>query len=126
MPGLETAVPDEIWIESLFKAIDTGDAEAFCAYLTEDCDFTFGNIPTVHGRAAISEAVGGFFSSIAGLAHEVQQSWFNHDAVTSHGRVTYTRHDGSALTVPYAVILKLDGQLVRDYRIYADTSQLYQ
>ncbi len=126
MPGPEKAVPDQNWIDSLFKTIDSSEAVAFCNFLTEDCQFTFGNMPTVQGRSAISDAVSGFFSSIAGLSHAVEQSWFNQDAVTSHGIVTYTRHDGSSLSVPYAVILKLDGDHVQDYRIYADTSQLYQ
>jgi ketosteroid isomerase-like protein len=126
MQGLVVAMPDNKWMEALFGAIDRSDTEVFCAFLGEDCDFTFGNMPTVHGRSAIAETVGGFFASIAGLSHAIEQSWINDDAVICHGRVTYTRHDGTTLDVPFANILSLDGDRVRNYRIYADTSQLYQ
>ena len=41
------------------------------------------------------------------------------------GEVTYTRLDGSTLSVPFVNVLKLEGSLIRDYLIYADTSELY-
>ena len=117
---------DDTWLESLFNAIDTKHTDDFTAFLTESCKFTFGNMPTVNGREGVREMVGGFFDSIAGISHSVQQSWKNDDAMVCHGVVTYTRHDESELQVPFANILKMDGPLIDDYRIYIDTSQLYQ
>jgi hypothetical protein len=42
-----------------------------------------------------------------------------------HGEVTYTRHDGSRLSVPFANIFKLDGTRVREYLVFADVSPLW-
>jgi hypothetical protein len=42
-----------------------------------------------------------------------------------HGQVTYTRHDGSQLSVPFANVLKLDGTRVREYLVFADASTLW-
>jgi hypothetical protein len=37
----------------------------------------------------------------------------------------YTRHDGSALSVPFADVFKMRGELAREYLIYVDASRLY-
>lgn len=113
------------WIATLFAAIDRQDAEAFAAFLAEDARLAFGNLPTVAGRAAIRDFVAGFFSSIRALVHVVPDAWQADDAVICRGEVTYTRHDGSTLTVPFANVFRMEGDKVRDYRIYMDASALY-
>jgi len=118
-------MPDKRWLESLFNAIDRKQAGAFTEHLADDCSFTLGNNPTIHGRQGVHEMVSGFFDSIAGLSHEIQQFWKVDDALICHGSVTYSRHDGSELHVPFANVMLLAGPLISDYRIFVDTSQLY-
>ena len=113
------------WIAALFATIDRQDAEAFAGFLADDARFAFGNLPAVAGRAAIRDFVAGFFSSIRALSHVVPDAWQAGDAVICRGEVTYTRHDGSVLTVPFANVFRMDGDKVRDYRIYTDASALY-
>lgn len=113
------------WVNSLFAAIDRQDAEAFAGFLAEDACFIFGNLPALTGREAIREFVAGFFASIRAISHYVPDSWQSGDALTCRGEVTYTRLDGSTLTVPFANVFLMSGDRVRDYRIYADTSALY-
>jgi ketosteroid isomerase-like protein len=112
------------WLESLFAAIDAKDADTFSSFLAEDAVFRFGNTPPAVGRPAIREAVAAFFQSISALRHTVKDLWTLPDAAVMHGEVTYTRHDGSGLTVPFANVFKLDGSVVREYLIFADVSQL--
>ena len=52
--------------------------------------------------------------------------WSGVSGLASHGTVTYTRHDQSRLTVPFATILKLQGDLIQDYLIFSDMSELYR
>lgn len=113
------------WLDGLFAAIDRQDADAFAGFLAEDAAFRFGNLPVVEGRHAIREFVAGFFQSIRGVSHSVLESWQAGDALVCRGEVTYTRHDGSTLSVPFANIFKLAGERVRDYLIYVDASALY-
>jgi hypothetical protein len=40
--------------------------------------------------------------------------------------VTYTRHDGSTLRVPFANVFKVDAGLVAEYLIFVDVSRLYE
>lgn len=112
-------------ITELFRSIDNKDLQGFIALLAPDCTFRFGNQPAVNGASAIEDYVSGFFGSIAALSHEIMDSWDVPGGVVCHGRVSYTRQDGSILTVPFANILKLSPAGIADYRIFADTSQLY-
>lgn len=113
------------WIDCLFAAIDRQDADAFAGFVTEDACFVFGNLPAVTGRAAIRDFVAAFFGSIRAVSHRVPDVWQVGDTVICRGEVSYTRHDGSTLTVPFANVFRMEGDKVRDYRIYMDASALY-
>jgi ketosteroid isomerase-like protein len=113
------------WISDLFAAIDHKDAYTFASYLAEDATFQFGNAPPIHGREPIREGVARFFSSIHALQHTLHTTWSPPETVICEGLATYTRHDSSTLTVPFANVLKLEGSLVRHYQIYVDISALY-
>jgi len=113
------------WLEKLFATIDAKDAAAFAEFLTEDAVFRFGNGEPARGRDAVREAVAQFFAGVKGLEHAIHESWTVPGAVVMHGQVTYTRHNGSRLTVPFANVLKLDGTRVRDYLVFADASALW-
>ena len=109
----------------LFAAIDANDAASFVSYLTEDAVFRFGSAPPVTGREAIREAVDGFFSSIAGCRHTIGNSLGTGDTLVCEGEVTYRRHDGSELTLPFADVFEYDGDLIAHYKIYMDITPLY-
>lgn len=113
------------WLDDLFASIDRMDADAFAGFLTEDGRFSFGNQPAAKGRAAVREAVGGFFASIAGLQHRIDRVWEDKDSVVCHGEVTYERMDGSSITLPFADVFYLQGGLISDYRIFMDVAPLY-
>lgn len=114
------------WTPKLFAAIDSMDARAFCRYLSEDGSFRFGNAPAVKGVGNIAAAVGGFFASIQGLRHQIANVWVPaDDTVIAEGEVTYTRKNGSTLTVPFVNVFEMKGDLVDSYKIYIDIAQLY-
>jgi len=113
------------WVRQLFKTIDDMDADGFAAFLADDVSFRFGNANPVIGKNAVREAVGGFFLSIKGLHHDVERAWDEEDAVLCHGNVTYTRHDSSTLRVPFADILSVRENLITEYLIFMDISELY-
>jgi ketosteroid isomerase-like protein len=109
----------------LFAAIDAKDTQAFLGFLAEDAVFRFGSAPAVHGRKAIAAAVGGFFGTIAACSHEISHTISDGSTLVCEGNVTYTRADGSCITLPFADILEYEGELIRDYKIYMDISPLY-
>ncbi len=113
------------WTRDLFSAIDAGDADAFASHLAEDAVFQFGNAEPIAGREAVRETVAAFLASIQGLEHTLQDAWTPAGAVIVRGLVTYTRHDGSTLTVPFANVFEMDGDAIARYLIYVDISRLF-
>ena len=119
------ATGDPKWLRPLFGAIDASDADGFCAYLTDDAVFRFGNAPAVHGRHAIEQAVRQFFASIRRSRHQLGRVWSTASTVALEGFVTYTRLDGSEVTLPFADTMVLRGDLLAEYYIYIDIAPLY-
>ncbi len=111
--------------QQLFNSIDEKDTKAFLGFLTNDVKFRFGNAPVAEGYTAVGEAVGGFFSSIKSIQHELTDTWYREEVIICHGNVTYTRHDSTILRVPFANILTMENNLIKDYLIFVDISGLY-
>ena len=90
------------WTEELYAGVDATDAAAFA----EDGVLRWANEPPVRGPERIEAFVGGFFESIETLEHAFTGIWRvegtepGADGLTLEADVTYTRHDGSAVTVP--------------------------
>ncbi len=113
------------WATSLFQTIDNKDAEGFASYLTDNSSFVFSNAAPVVGKDNIQAAVDGFFGSIKALSHEIEDCWKNENSLVCSGRVTYTRHNETQLSVPFVDIFYKDGEKIKDYLIYIDISELY-
>lgn len=112
------------WLRQLFAAIDAKDTQRFVGFLAEDASFRFGNQPAVRGRAAIGAAVQGFFGSIKACRHEVAGSLTHPESVVCHGQVTYTQADDTRVTVPFAKVMTMRGELVSKYLIFVDVTPL--
>ncbi len=114
-----------ITFKELFASIDAMDVEAFLSFIHKGATFRFGSSQAVSGHARIRAAVESFFASIKALKHELRRTVSDEDAVVCEGEVTYTRHDGSKITLPFANIFQVEQGLISDYRIYIDISPLY-
>lgn len=110
----------------IFASIDALDADAFVAHLTPDVTFRFGNAEALHGRDAVAAAVTGFWTTIGGLEHHVQEQWDVDERVSIFRiDVEYLRHDGRSVTVPNVDVLRFDGDLVADWQILIDLAPVY-
>ncbi len=118
-------VPLERRLDALFRAIDAKDTETFLDYLTEDASFRFGSSDAITGRDAIRQAVDGFFSSIAGSTHALKKTLRDSDTIVCEGTVTYHRHDGSDVIVPFTDVFELAGEHIAEYKIYIDLAPLF-
>ncbi len=112
-------------IGGLFAAIDAQDSDAFVAYLTDNAVFRFGSAPPVQGRSAIRAAVDGFFGTIAGCSHRIDRVLREGDTQVCVGEVTYRRHDGGEVTVPFTDVFEYSEGLIASYGIYIDIAPLY-
>ncbi len=114
------------WIRELMQVSDARDVDGYLKFLTPDAVLRFGNAPEFKGQAAIREALSGFFQSIAGLEHTILHVWSEPGSYVLRGDVTYTRLDGSQLTIPYCTIFYMKGKLIERHLAYGDQSPLYK
>lgn len=119
-------MPDRAWWESLFETIDGKNVPGFLGFLTDDAEFRFANNPSAIGKEAIGAVVGGFFGAIGGSKHRFVHAWEDESSAACEGEVTYTRHDGSTLTVPFANVFYMQDGKVARYHIHIDNSALFR
>jgi len=112
-------------LDDLFKAVDAKDTERFLDFLVDQASFRFGSAPPAKGKEAIRNAVDGFFSTIASCRHVLARIVAEGDVIICEGEVTYTRHDASKISFPFANFFELDGELISAYKIYIDAGPLY-
>src|SRR6185437_13336354 len=112
-------------VPAIFADIDAFDPDKFVAHLTEDVVFRFGNAEPAVGRAAVREAVAGFFSTIDGLSHHILNVWDAGEVSIAQINVEYVRKDGKHVTIPNADILTFDGDLAKTWQIYIDVAPVF-
>lgn len=114
-----------VQFKKLFVSIDAMDTKSFLSFIDPKATFRFGSSPAVTGHAAIRAAVEGFFSSFSALKHDLQRQIVDGNAVVCEGEVTYTRHDGSTIMLPFANVFEVDDGLITLYRVYIDIGPLF-
>ncbi len=112
-------------LDGLFASIDAKDTTTFLEFLADDAVFRFGSAPAVQGHAAIGIAVDGFFGSIAGSNHNLNKPLRDGSTLVCEGEVTYRRHSGTEVTLPFTNVFELDGELISHYKIHIDIAPLY-
>lgn len=114
------------FVKDMYKIVDAKDGAALATMMTEDGIFKFANLPAVQGTDNIIAFLDGFFQSIKGIAHSQIEDWMIDNSRFAIGTVTYTRQDDSTLAVPFSVVLKMRGDMIAEYLIYVDASELYK
>jgi limonene-1,2-epoxide hydrolase len=112
-------------LDDLFDTIDELNVDRFLHFLTDDAIFRFGSAEPAHGQVEIRAAVNDFFASIAGCKHTLNNILAGNGTLACEGEVTYTRHDGTEITLPFANIFEFEGEHIAHYKIYADAAPLY-
>jgi ketosteroid isomerase-like protein len=113
------------WIRDYFRTVDNMDMDGYLARHTDDVRFRFANAPTTTGKEAIRAGLTQLWGSIAGLRHDIVQTWDTDEAGVSEANVVYTRKDGSQVGIPATTIMRRRGNLVSDVRIYMDLAPLF-
>lgn len=113
------------YASEVYEAVDSKDERQLARFLSENCTFVYANSDPVIGRANIAEVSRNFMALIAGIKHHLLEVWTVDDVIVSRLDVTYTRKDGSTLTVPAATIWRVSNGQINEYRIYIDVAALF-
>jgi len=103
------AIDGDDWAADFFRSADSFDIEQLAGWFADDVEVRFGNLPAVVGKDAAREAFAGFWSSIAGMRHSRESVVAHGDMAAQASIVTYTRHDGSAVSMPVSSHLRRSG-----------------
>ena len=114
-------------VRKTFDLLDAFDVDGFAALLSEDAAVVFGNSPALEGVEAIRAGQEGFFSAIKSMSHNIDAAhiWSKEGSFVVSGDVTYTRHDGSTLTIPFADVFELKGDKISRLDVHFDVAPLF-
>jgi len=113
-------------IRDMFARVDSFDADAVAELATDDIYFRFGSGAPTRGKKAFHTGSVEFFALLAGVHHDITDLWeAEPGVVVAEVTVHYRRRDGSKLALPCTNIFRLQGGLVRDYRIYMDVNPVF-
>ena len=116
------------WVRNYFKTVDTLDAEAIASHFTDEGAFWFSNQPPAEGKQAVRNALIEFFATIGAMHHENTGLWLGDDGDSAvwEADVTYTRKNGTQVTLPCASILRSSNDKIYDFRMNMDISPVYK
>jgi len=114
------------FVKDMYGIVDAMSGAKLAELMTENSIFRFANIPAVQGKEAVTGFLDNFFQSIKGIKHSEIEDWKTDNTRFATGIVTYTRHDDSNLSVPFSVILKMQGDLINEYLVFIDASELHK
>lgn len=91
------------WFRDLLAVIETLDAEAYSARMTEDVELSLNGEPTMRGREAVRDGLAASWEGLSGLSHD-EANIYGTDRRFVHETVVRTeagdgREDVSASTI---------------------------
>jgi len=98
------------WVDAFFRDVDAFQLDKLAAWFADDINLRFANNPIIHDKQTAVHALGGFFSTIAGLRHQAEATIGSGDEVVRHSIVTYTRTDGRLVPLPVSSYLRRNPQ----------------
>ena len=113
-------MPTAQQVEEAFRTVDEMRLDDFAALFTPDGTMTFGNGGPTPDPEGSKQALGGFYSLLRGVRHEVLGAWIVDDVSINESIVHYTMRDGSVVSLPATSILYWRGDRVHEWRIYMD------
>jgi ketosteroid isomerase-like protein len=109
----------------LFGRGEAFDSDGFVTFFTEKPMYQFGNLAPCYTREAIRESVANFFAAVDALYHDIRNIWEAGDVVFVEMDVTYWRKDGTSINLPCADIVRFEGDMVAELRIYMDANPIF-
>jgi hypothetical protein len=118
-------------VKKMFLAGEAMNVDNFVKFYTDDALYQFSNFPIVYGPEGIRkssgsfEDKGSFLGKVEGVHHHLKNIWeVEKDTLVVDMDVTYIRHDGKVFTLPCCDVIRLEGDKVKELRIYMDISSV--
>jgi ketosteroid isomerase-like protein len=123
-PGQGRGADVMTWYERFYGALDAKDIDTVASLCTPDTRVQFANHEPVHGMDAVRTTMLHFWSTIERMDHRFTNVFESGDQALLEADVTYTRLDGSTVVIKAGTVIRREGGLVADQRIYVDLTPL--
>lgn len=117
-------------VRAFLAAVDSGDQAALAAAFADDIVLTFGNADPVRGETDVLSTFAGTSDAFVSIRHDLKGvwrgAWEGGEVRSAECEATYTRHDGTAVTLAVTSTFRLnaDGEIA-DYRIFMDPAPAF-
>jgi len=113
-------------IRRLIKLFEAMNVDEALTMFTQDARYRFGNYPPAVGHEAIRQAAtSSHLEAIKGCRFNILGLWEFGDVVVCEMDIEYIRTDDSILTLPCTDVFRMEGNRIKDMRIYMDASPLF-
>lgn len=113
------------WIDEFHADVEALRLDAVLERMTTDVEVVVGNNPTMKGREAVRQGLGGLFSAIDGIRHSTLNALESGPLTFREMSVDYLRKDGRTVTVPVTSVFERRGSQVSALRIYLDIAPVF-
>lgn len=125
MAALDSLSPPARRIADIAGGADASlDAASFGALFVPDGRFSMADHPDAIGPEAVAQVVAGLFAHLAAMRHDHHHTFECGDALAWQATVTWTLKSGEHISARYMNLIVRDGDMVREYRIHIDPSEL--
>jgi hypothetical protein len=121
---LATLVNKRIWLVRAVSQVIARDADDSGLHSLWVTDRTMAGMPWLD--ALTVAGLTQFFGTVAGMRHEFLRTYRTGDTETMEAAVTYTRQDGTQVTLPGMAICVRHHDQIRESRSYIDIGPLFQ
>ena len=113
-------------VEKMVEALTIEDWESFYPYFTYDVYYKVGANEPVYGPHAAAQFLSSFYTIVKPTQHTLRGAWqVGDDTVIIEMDAHYRRlSDGKEITVPCTDVYRFKGDLIKEWRVYPDTSKV--
>jgi ketosteroid isomerase-like protein len=112
-------------VETMIGVLMKQDWEKFLPYFHPNLLYKVGAAEPVHGPQACKEFLARVYTKLKPGAHEVRQTWEIDNVVIVEMDAKYnTVEDGREVVVPCCDIYRFEGDLIKEWRVYPDASNV--
>jgi len=115
-------------VEAMVGYLTVEDWQSFYPYFTENLLYKVGASEPMIGAKAAADYLAKFYQTVKPADHVVRGAWqIDHRTVIIEMDAHYKRiADGQAIVVPCCDVYRFEGDLISEWRVYPDASNVYK
>ena len=112
-------------VEEMVKAATEKNWKVFLRYFSRDLYYKLGAAEPLHGPEACRDCLARIYEKLEPAVHEVRGVWeFGNVVIVEMDANYVTVEGGRPVKVPCCDVYRFEGDLIKEWRVYPDASQV--